>query len=123
MNVEGTRYFGRLGNAERRELMTKAWVHVNPSVREGFGLNVVEANAFGIPSVAYDVPGLRDSIKDGETGLLVETGNIESLGRSLTRLLEDHVLRIKLGENALEYAGRFSWDKAADEFLRTLAMI
>ena len=120
LNVHGVRFFGNMGNVERRELLKKVWVLVNPSVREGFGLNVIEANAFGVPSVAYDVAGLRDSVKDGKTGLLVESGKIGTLADALTNVLEDENLRLRLGENALEYAGEFSWDRSAEEFLKIL---
>jgi glycosyltransferase involved in cell wall biosynthesis len=70
--VDGVKFFGGLSNEHRRRLLARAWVLVNPSVREGFGLNVLEANALGTPCVAYDVAGLRDSIIDGRTGLLVK---------------------------------------------------
>ncbi|MCL4430175.1 MAG: glycosyltransferase family 4 protein, partial [Chloroflexi bacterium] len=63
MSCLGVRFFGNLNDAERRELLIKSWVLVVPGLREGWGLNVIEANAFGIPCVAYDVPGLKDSVK------------------------------------------------------------
>jgi len=71
---------------ERRRLLARAWVLVNPSVREGFGLNVLEANALGTPCVAYNVAGLRDSVIDGKTGLLVkENGDAEKLAEAIIR--------------------------------------
>jgi len=105
---------------ERRRLVGRAWVLVHPSVREGFGLNVVEAAAFGVPTVAYDVAGLRDSVQDGETGLLVEDGDVDGLGEALVRVLDDEGLRLRLSKNALEYAKGFSWDRCAEEFLKVL---
>ena len=48
---------------------------VTTSIREGWGITILEANACGIPSIAYDVPGLRESIIDGKTGLIVPYGN------------------------------------------------
>jgi glycosyltransferase involved in cell wall biosynthesis len=120
---DGVKFFDRLSNKQRRELVKKAWVVVNPSVREGFGLNVVEANALGTPCVAYDVPGLRDSIQNGETGLLVESGDIQALAEGLLRILEDDRLRGKLSENALEYSRNFSWDRTAGEFLSIIMEI
>ncbi|MDH5770150.1 MAG: glycosyltransferase family 4 protein [Candidatus Bathyarchaeota archaeon] len=114
------RFFGNLGDVERRELIGRSWVLVNPSVREGWGLNVIEANALGLPCVAYDVAGLRDSVKNGETGLLAESGNVEDLGAALVRVLGDEGLRMRLSKNALEYSRQFSWDKTAKEFLKVL---
>ena len=101
-------------------MIGKSGVLVNPSVREGWGLNVVEANAFGVPCVAYDVAGLRDSVRDGVTGLLVESGDVEALAEALVRVLRDDSLRRMLSENALKYAKGFSWDKTAEEFMKIL---
>jgi len=120
MAGEGVRFYGFLGNSERRELIKRAWVLVNPSVREGWGLNVIEANALGTPCVAYDIAGLRDSIRNGETGLLVENGDIGGLAEAITRILEDESLRRVLSKNALEYSRNFDWNKTADEFMRII---
>jgi glycosyltransferase involved in cell wall biosynthesis len=121
MAKDGVKFYGRLSNEERRRLLSKAWVLVNPSVREGYGLNVIEANALGTPSVAYDIAGLRDSIIDEKTGLLVkEDGNIEKLADAIIRVLEDEVLRENLSKNALEYSKKFSWDRTAQEFEKIL---
>jgi len=116
MAFDGVRFFGSLLDAERRELVRRAWVLVNPSVREGFGLNVVEANALGTPCVAYDVAGLRDSVKNGETGLLAEPGCVEDLADKIVIVLKDSALREELSRNALEQSRKFDWNKSAKEF-------
>ena len=115
---KGVKFFSNLSNEERRELVKRAWVLVNPSVREGFGLNVIEANALGVPCVAYEVGGLRDSIQVGETGLLVKSGVVQALAEGLFKVLEDGELKGKLSETALEYSRNFSWDRAAGDFMR-----
>jgi len=120
---EGVRFFGSLSNEERRNLIKKAWVLVNPSVREGFGLSVVEANALGVPCVAYDVAGLRDSIIEGETGLLVKSGDVEALAEAVVQVLTSDALRIRLSEKALAYSRSFSWDEVADEFMKVVRTV
>lgn len=120
MACEDVRFFGSLDNMERRNLIKKVGVLVNPSVREGWGLNVVEAAALGVPCVAYNVAGLRDSIKDGVTGLLVESGNVEALAKAVMWVLKDDDLRHGLSKNALKYAKGFSWDRTAEEFMKVL---
>jgi glycosyltransferase involved in cell wall biosynthesis len=114
----GTRFFGDLDNSERRRLIGQSWVLVNPSIREGWGLNIIEANALGVPCVAYCVPGLKDSIQDHHTGLLVKNGDVKALADSLLALLTDEKLRVSFSEDALDYAHNFSWDVTAREFLR-----
>ena len=117
---DGVRFFGNLSNDERRDLIGRAWVLVHPSIREGFPLNVTEANALGAPCVAYNVPGVKCAVADGDTGLLVEPRTPEALVKGICRAFEDEALRIKLSENALAYSRGFSWDKVADEFMRVI---
>jgi glycosyltransferase involved in cell wall biosynthesis len=116
MAIEGVKFFGKVNEQEKIKLLSRAWVLVNPSVREGFGLNIIEANACGTPAIAYNVPGLRDSIIDGKTGLLVENGNIEKLADTVVRFIEDEILRVTLNKNALEYSRSFNWDNTAQTF-------
>jgi len=120
MAKDGVKFFGGLPNEERRRLLARAWVLVNPSIREGFGLNVLEANALGTPCVGYDVAGLRDSVRDGVTGLLVPSGDVEALAEAIVRVLLDDGLREGLRRNALEWARSFSWDKTAEELLKVI---
>lgn len=117
---EGVRFFGWVSEVEKRELVRRGWVLVHPSIREGWGLNVVEANALGVPCVAYDVAGLRDSVRDGVTGVLVPSGDVEGLSEALVGVLGDEGLRMKLSLNALEFARGFSWDRTAEEFMRVI---
>jgi glycosyltransferase involved in cell wall biosynthesis len=117
---DGVRFFGNLDSFERRELLSKSWVLIVPGVREGWGLNIIEANALGVPAVAYDVPGLRDSVRNQQTGLLAEDGSIEDLAEKTVNVLTDNLLREKLSLNALEYSKQFSWEKTAEEFMKRI---
>lgn len=117
MAKEGVTFFGYLDSSSRRTLIGKSCVLINPGLREGWGLNIIEANALGVPAVAYNVPGLCDSVKDRETGLLVPSGNYEKLAEATIRVLKDQNLHLKLSTRALEYSRIFSWDKTADQFM------
>jgi glycosyltransferase involved in cell wall biosynthesis len=121
ISVPGVKFFGHLSNDERRKLLGQSWVLMVPGLREGWGLNIIEANALGVPCVAYSVPGLRDSIKDGETGILVESGSIQSLAENTISLLNDSSKRQMLSLNALSYAKEFNWDKTANEFIAKIS--
>lgn len=118
LSSEGVRFFGRLDNYTRRKLIAQSWVLINPGVREGWGLNVIEANALGVPSVAYSVPGLKDSVQDNITGVLVENGDVNALAEGLLKMLADEKLRTDLSINALKYSRNFSWDITARELLK-----
>lgn len=96
--------------------MRKAHVAVLPSLKEGWGLTNIESNSVGTPVIAANVPGLKDSVKDGETGFLFEHGNINQLSEQLIQILTDQQLQEKLQKGALKWAANFSWDKAARKF-------
>jgi glycosyltransferase involved in cell wall biosynthesis len=117
-SIEGTRFYGRLDNTKRRRLIEQSWVLVSPGIREGWGLNVIEANALGVPSVSYSVPGMKDSVQNNTTGFLVKNGDVQAMADSLLTLLTDERLRVRFAENALEYSHNFSWDVTACDFLR-----
>jgi len=123
MAGDGVRFFSGLSGVKRRALVKRAWVLVNPSVREGWGLNVVEANALGTPCVAYDVAGLRDSVRDKETGWLSEAGNVEDLADKLVLVLSDDGLREKLSSGALGFSKSFSWDGCAEAFFKIMLSV
>ncbi|UCB53130.1 MAG: glycosyltransferase, partial [Candidatus Zixiibacteriota bacterium] len=82
-----------------------------------------EANACGTPVVASNVPGLKDSVVDGETGLLFEYGDTTKLSDHLVRILSDADHREKLTKGGISWASKFSWDHAADRTLELIEQI
>jgi len=122
MSVDGVRFFGHVSGEEKLGLMRRAHVILVPGVREGWGLIVTEANACGTPAIAYDVHGLRDSVKDGKTGLLTEN-NPESMAKEVLRFFEDDDLRDRLTRGALKDAWNYDWNKSAEESLRIIEVL
>jgi glycosyltransferase involved in cell wall biosynthesis len=111
------RFLGFVSEQRKLGLLRRAHLLVHPSVKEGWGLVVIEANTRGTPAVGYRVSGLRDSIQDGKTGLLVEAHNAVSLAEAMIKVLRDDDHRDYLSSNALEWSRQFSWDEAAGKFL------
>ncbi len=109
-------FLGFVDEERKLDLMRTSWIHVLASPKEGWGITVIEAGACGTPSVASDAPGLRESVRDGETGVLVPHGDVEALAREIRRLVEDPALRARLGANARRYAQSLSWDRITDRF-------
>jgi glycosyltransferase involved in cell wall biosynthesis len=109
------RWHGFLDATERDRLLSRAWLTVNPSHGEGWGLSVVEAAAHGTPAVAFRVPGLRDAVRDGETGWLVNEGTplASAIGLALAELA-DPVLAVGWRDRARAWARSFSWDATAE---------
>lgn len=113
----GADLLGRISRQELYERMARAHCLLVPSVREGWGLVVVEANAAGTPAVGYDVPGIRDSIRHCETGLLVPAGDHDALGQAAAALVRDPERYQRLRRAAIEWGEGFSWDATADALL------
>jgi glycosyltransferase involved in cell wall biosynthesis len=111
-------FTGYVSEDEKVEYIRNMDVIVNTSSKEGWGLTVIEANACGVPVIGANVPGLRDSIKDEETGLLYHYGDVEALTALLFRYYGDAELRRRLRARAIDWAAEFNWDNAASKFLR-----
>jgi len=107
-------------NEEKRLLLSRAHLLLIPSVREGYGIVVIEANACGTPAVGWNVPGIRDSILGGRTGLLVPFDDIHALANAITKCLSEPELLKAFSEVAIEWARQHSWDWAADEFAKLI---
>ncbi len=115
-------FFGYVDGNKKHELMSRAHVILVPGVREGWGLVVTEANAMGTPAIGYNVHGLRDSIRSGETGLLCEP-NPEAMADKSIEILNDNDLQKRLSKDALEDSRKFNWDISAMETLRILEKV
>lgn len=113
-------FHGYLPNAERWNVVASCWVNVMPSLKEGWGLTVLEAAQCGVPTVASRVAGLRDAILEGETGELFEREDAGELVRKVAGLLRDGAKREALGARAREWSNSFSWDSASEELERLL---
>jgi colanic acid/amylovoran biosynthesis glycosyltransferase len=100
--------------AELGRLYDRAAVVVCPSRRDGFNVVCAEAMAHGRPVVASAVGGLLDLVIDGETGLLVPPGDPPALRAAIDRLLEDEVLRRRLGSAARQHVAKLcDWDRVS----------
>jgi glycosyltransferase involved in cell wall biosynthesis len=109
------RFTGFISEEEKIKLLREAWVSVYPSLKEGWGLTNIEANACGTPVVASNAPGLRDSVIDGQTGLLCRYGDVGDLVEKLIRILSDREFTRKLSQGGLEWSKNFSWDKTTEK--------
>ncbi len=106
--------FGFVSEQEKFKLLSKAWVLVHPSIKEGWGLNVIEANSVGTPAVGYNVAGLKDSIVNGKTGLLVNS-DVISLADGLRSMINDKEKYDHISKRAIEWSKNFTWEKAGEQ--------
>lgn len=121
---------GYLDEHRKHEVVGASSLHVCASDIEGWGQVVIEAAALGVPTLARDVPGLRDSIRDGETGWLVPTGGLEEdqvldalvAGlRTTLALLDDEAAARELAESCRTWAHKFSWSAMHQQVVTTVA--
>jgi glycosyltransferase involved in cell wall biosynthesis len=108
----GVELLGHVGETTKHDRMARAHVHLTTSVREGWGLVVSEAAALGTPTIAYDVPGLRDSTR-AAAGVVVAP-NPEAMSRQLIGLLPAWRGREM---TPMPYGGAHSWDDVAASVL------
>ena len=107
-------FFDYVTQEKKFELLAKAWVLVHPSIKEGWGLNVIEANSVGTPAVGYNVAGLKDSIVNGKTGLLVSS-NVTSLADGLSSIVSDKERHDYMTKEAIKWSRNFTWEKAGEQ--------
>lgn len=121
--ADRVRFRGFISEEEKRDLLRRAWASVFASPKEGWGLTNLESQACGTPVIASDSPGLRESIVDGETGLLVPHGNTPALAAAMRGLLDSPVRIEILGAAGRRFAERFTWSRSADHTLRHLKQV
>lgn len=113
-------FHGFVDDATKHALLARAWVHLCPSVKEGWGLAVSEAGAQGVPTVGHrSAGGLRESVVDGVTGLLVD--DEAGFRAAVERLLGDPAQRAALGRAARAHAEQLSWPATVAGFAAVLA--
>jgi len=114
---EHVKLLGYRDGAEKQELLRQTRVLCYTSPKEGWGLSVIEANATGVPCVASNSPGLRESVRDAETGFLIPHGDLPALQERLGTLLGDDDVWRKQSAAAMSWANEFSWERMAEETL------
>jgi phosphatidylinositol alpha-1,6-mannosyltransferase len=118
--ADAVRFLGAVDDATRDEWFRRTDVFAMPSrlpgaqlAGEGFGIVYLEAGTYGKPVLAGNVAGALDSVRDGETGLLVDPTDADAVGAALARLLRDPQLAGRLGRGGAQRAEQLSWAQVA----------
>jgi glycosyltransferase involved in cell wall biosynthesis len=113
----GVEFTGRVSEQEKHRLLCSAWLLVHPALIEGWGIVVAEAAIRGTPAVGFDVPGLRDSVLNGTSGVLVRTEG--QFAQAWASLALDGDGRQAMGLAARLRAERLHWADAVEGFAKT----
>lgn len=116
----GVTVHGLVDEATKASLLGRADLLLLPGTREGWGIVAMEAAAYGVPVVAYDIPGLRDAVLDGVTGKVVRA-DPDALGSAAVSLLQDPNRWRQLSRAARRRVQEFTWDRAAQQLLTVLS--
>ncbi|UGY91208.1 glycosyltransferase family 4 protein [Streptomyces gobiensis] len=107
-------FAGHVSESEKHRLLCQSWLLLHPSMVEGWGLVVMEAAIRGTPAIGFDIPGLRDSIEDGATGMLARGES--SFAAAWCTLALSTERRTALGRAAELRAGHFRWANTVRSF-------
>ncbi|HEX6977550.1 MAG TPA: glycosyltransferase family 4 protein [Patescibacteria group bacterium] len=114
------KFWGFVSEEKKFELLGRADIMLNPSVREGWGLVNIEANSMGVPVVGYNVSGVKDSVINNKTGLLCSQGDVEKLAKNCIELMSNRNKYNKFQKNAIMWSKKFDWKSAQNKSLNLL---
>lgn len=121
--VNGVKFFGFVSQEKKFEILARAHIMINPSIREGWGLVNIEANAMGTPVVAYKSPGLVDSVKDGISGILCDRNTPEALAEAVFTLLKHSKDLARISRTSVSWSRQFTWKESRAQSLRLIEKI
>lgn len=114
-------YLGRIPARDKPRLMRSCHLIAVTSVKEGWGLIVTEAASQGTPAVVYDVPGLRDSVRHEQTGL-VTNPEPPALARAIAGLMRDSKTYARLRLNAWEWSKQITFEQSYKDLKKALGL-
>ena len=124
LNIDNkVKFWGFVNQKKKFELLARSYLLINPSVKEGWGLVNIEANAVGTPVISYKSVGLIDSVKEGVSGLFSKENNSVSLADKVWELSNNQKLYQRLQETSLIWSNNFSWSMSKKMSLQLLNRI
>ncbi len=121
--LAGVELLGGVSASKLRECFEQASIFVLTPQQEGlnfegFGLVYLEAGAFGLPVVATRSGGVADAVLDGNTGFLVEPGDVDEIALAIAHLLSDPELARHMGQANRDWAEKLTWERNASQYMQ-----
>lgn len=120
-HAQAIEYLGKVSPEEKTTLMQKSHLTMQTAIEEGWGFTITEAASQGTPAIAYNVDGLRDSIRDGQTGQLTDE-NPKALSTAIVTLLNDQELYDRVREAAWRWSKQITFDHSYKDFKKVLEL-
>jgi glycosyltransferase involved in cell wall biosynthesis len=117
----GVEFVGKVDEDEKWQLLGGAWALVHTAQHEGWGIVITEAATVGTPALGFDVPGVKDAVVDGVTGVLA--GSEAELVKRWIEFTQSEPLRTRLSAGARRHAATFGWDRVAADFATIAAEV
>jgi len=117
------KFFGKISNAKKIDLMKKAHILLHASVKEGWGLVVTEAASQATPSIVYNVSGLRDSVINNKTGIVLSENSPFEMAKESLSLFKDKKKYIEFQRDCLKSSQRLKWDDVTKLSLKLIEMV
>ena len=114
---DSIKYLGKVSKERKAELMQKSHLLCVTSVKEGWGLVVTEANSQGTPAIVYNVDGLRDTVKNNQTGLICDKNTPENLVEKITNIFKNHELYKALQKNGWDWSKELNFENSYKQFI------
>lgn len=114
------KFWGFVDDKKKFQLLSEAWILVNPSIREGWGLVNIEAAACEAPVFGYEVSGMKDSVQNGKTGILVKPGETQELASEILEIVNNKSKYQLFQAKSKKWSEKFSWEKSDKESLELI---
>jgi len=113
---DSIRYEGKVSKERKVELIQKSHILCVTSVKEGWGLVVAEANSQGTPAIVYNVDGLRDAVKNNETGLVCDQNTPQGLAEKIVQLLQNQRFYESMRNNSWKWSREINFENSHNQF-------
>ncbi len=115
---KNTIFTGKLTGNELIKVIQKNWINLHCSTTEGFGLSIIESSACGVPTVAYSVPGVSETVENGRNGLLAKDGSVDDMASLVLQLLDSYPSGLE--SSSRKVAEKYPWEMTAKLWERHL---
>lgn len=115
--------WGYVSETKKRELLSRSWALLFPSIREGWGIPITEAGCVGTPSIVFNSPGISEAVDNGEAGFLCKENSVSGLYDQMKLVISNSTAYREIQEKAYLYSSQFLWDDVGGKLEEVLCAL